>query len=358
MAGDYIFTSTYLADHKAQINCYTLHRMGSRRLKTNLVFFSIIVFCFSFVSQIGHVAAETYNVNASVPYEAPTQAATVTSPSNGSVFQAVQQTITGTCQVKDPPTIVSVWRGDVVLGSTECSAGSFSLPVILRVGQNTLVVRTANVSAIYGPDSGEWIFTVENPAPVEPLPPGVSQPPTTTSHQAATNQGGISGLIVTTEAPYTVMSSAKTASIRVIVSGGQRPYVLQLKWGDGSTESHSLDQAGAYEFTHTYLAHKTYSVSVYVRDVLGSYTEYTYAIVSGQKAPTSSAASQAASGKQSAGPWRLVGVVWYYWLFIIFAIIFFLSSYILGYRRGRNRSNIEAEKRAVAKKQKKKAAKK
>lgn len=332
--------------------------MGSRRLKTNLAFFSIIVFCFSFVSQIGYVAAETYNVNASVPYEAPTQAAIVTSPSNGGVFQTVQQTIIGTCEVKDPPTIVSVWRGDVVLGSAECSTGSFSLPVVLRVGQNVLVVKTANLSAIYGPDSNEFVLTVENPTPVAPLPSGSNQPATTTSHQAAINQGGVSGLTVTTEAPYTVMSSAKTASIRVIVSGGQRPYVLQLKWGDGSTESHSLDQAGTYEFTHTYVAHKTYSVSVYVRDVLGSYTEYTYAIVSGQKAPASTAANRAASDAQSAGPWRLVGMVWYYWLFIIFAIIFFLSSYVLGYRRGRNRSNIEAEKRAVAKKRKKRSAKK
>lgn len=307
----------------------------------------------------GTASADTYNVNASVPYEAPTQAATVISPANGTISSTVQQTITGTCQVKNPPTIVSVWRDGTTLGSTECAAGSFSLAVMLQVGQNNLLVRTANESGIYGPDSGTIFLTVKQPTPVVPLPSGVNQPTTTISHEAATNQGGVSGLIVTTEAPYTVLPETKTATIRVVVSGGQRPYVLQLTWGDGSTESHSLDQAGMYEFTHTYLTHKTYDVRVAVRDVLGAYTEYTYTVASGQKTPTTTVTTKtSSSGVDANGPWRLVGVVWYYWVLIIFLIIFLLSSYILGYRRGKERAEIEAEKRAAAKKHKKRVVKK
>ena len=326
-------------------------------LSKNIIRFSrfAVILLLAWNVLTGTAVADTYNVNASVPYEAPTQAATVNIPANATVSHTVQQTLTGTCQVKNPPTIVSVWRGSTVLGSTECVAGSFRLAVMLQIGQNTLIVRTANASGVYGPDSSGFTLTVEKPAPVEPLPPGTNQPTTATGHEAATNQGGVSGLVVTTEAPYTVLPSTKTATINVVVRGGQRPYVLQLKWGDGSTESHSLNQEGTYEFTHTYLARKTYNVYVYVRDVLGAYTEYVYAVVSGQKAAASPSSEKTPSSDAgSIGSWRVVGIVWYYWLLILIAAVFFLSSYVIGYRRGRERSEIEAEKRVAATKQKKK----
>lgn len=317
---------------------------------------------FLLLASVGTASADTYNVNASVPYEAPTQAATVSSLGDGTTVNDAQQIISGTCQVKNPPTIISVVRGSTVLGSTECVAGVYSVAIMLLIGQNSLVVRTANASGIYGPDSATLVVTFEKPIVAEPLPSGVNQPTSETDRQAATNQGGLSGLMVTTEAPYTVLPDTKIASVHVVVNGGQRPYVLQLKWGDGSTESHSLDQAGTYEFTHTYVTRKTYNVYVYVRDVLGAYTEYMYAVVSGQKVTGSSSTKTTSSGGSTAesniGRWRIVGIVWYYWLLIIIIILFLLSSYIFGYRRGRERSEIEAEKRLAAKKRRKRSTKK
>lgn len=328
--------------------------------KINLGLLRMVIVCslLSLIGGSGVAYADTYNVNAVVPYEAPTKAATITSPSEakGTVVYDAEQTISGTCQLQNPRAIVSIWKAQVVLGSAECTDGTFSIPVVLYLGENNLVVKTANANGLYGPDSTKVMIQLKKPTNANPLPEGVDRPTTIESHQAATNQGGISGLTVTTEAPYTVLSNVKVASIHVVVGGGQRPYVLQLKWGDGSTEAHSIDQAGTYEFTHEYTFSRSYGVNVYLRDVLGAYTEYTYAVVSGEKvaytAPTTTGSS--APTNQSTEPWRLVGVVWYYWLIIIAIIAFLFTSYRFGYRRGKERSEIGAKKYVIKKKKRSK----
>jgi hypothetical protein len=302
--------------------------------------------------------ADTYNVNASVPYEAPSQPAVITTQTEGKVFRDVQQTIAGTCQVQNPASVVSIWRNGIVLGSVGCVSGTFSLPVMLQIGQNTIVVKTANASGLYGPDSPTRTIMVEHPVTAKPLPSGVNQPTTVGDQTAATNQGGISGLSLTTETPYAVLPTTKQATLRVVVGGGQQPYALQLKWGDGSTESHTLDQPGTYEFMHTYLVHKTYSVYVALRDVLGAYTEYTYAVISGTKSPSSTATDTEKATASPPREWRFVGLVWYCWVIILIVGLFLFSTYFLGYRRGRERSQVEAEQRLAAKKRKRKPKKK
>ncbi len=300
------------------------------------------------------VSAETYNVNASVPYDAPTQLAVIDSPDDGATFNDVQQTISGTCQVQNPTTVVSIWRNGSAIGSASCQGGSFSVTVILSIGQNTLIARTANVSNIYGPDSQPKTFTVTTPIPAKSLPPSVNQPASAEDRTAATNQGELSGLSLEVEAPFSLLSDSKVAIIRIVVQGGQQPYVLNVKWGDGSTESHTLADPGTYEYSHTYEVDKTYTVYAYVRDAVGSYTEYMYAVVSGNKV-TSEPTEKSASGgslRSDSGPWSYMGIAWYYWLVIAFIIVFLLSSYWLGYRLGRDRSEAEAKQQAEAGKKK------
>jgi hypothetical protein len=312
-------------------------------------------------AKVNLVSADTYNVNAVVPYEPPTHAAVITSPAEekGSLVYDAQQIIKGTCQLQNPRAVVAIWKGQTILGSTECVDGSFSISVVLHLGENNLVARTANANGIYGPDSEKVKIQLKQPVNVTPLPSGVNQPTTVKNHAGAINQGGVSGLLLTSEAPFDLLPVSKKASIRVVVDGGQRPYILQLKWGDGSTESHSISEAGTYEFTHTYVAHKTYSVYVALKDVLGAYTEYVYAVVSGTKTATAASdATKAATTTVRSDPWRFVGIVWYYWIFIVFVIVFLLSSYVIGYRKGRERSEIEAEQKALTAKRKKRKSKK
>ena len=283
---------------------------------------------------------------------------------NDTVVYDAQQTITGTCQLQNPRAVVTIWRSQTILGSVECVDGTFNIPVILYLGESNLIARTTNANGIYGPDSKKTRIQLKQPSKVTPLPEGVNQPITVEDHTAATNQGGVSGLSLTSEAPFEVLPSSKKASIRVVMGGGQRPYVLQLKWGDGSTESHTIDEPGTYEFNHVYTSHKSYSVYVGVRDVLGAYTEYVYAVVSGTKTPTTSNGGEKTNGsstesttKQSE-PLRFVGIVWYYWIFIIFVALFLLSSYFFGYRRGREQAQVEVERKMLAAKKRKKQSKK
>lgn len=301
------------------------------------------------------VSAETYNVNASVPYEAPTQAAVIDSSDDGSVFTDVQQTLSGSCQIQNPATVVSIWRNGESIGSIGCQSGRFSVMVIFSIGQNTIIARTANASGVYGPDSIPKKFMVNAPIPAKPLPSEVNQPTTAEDRKAAVNQGELSGLSLALDAPFSTLSSSKQATIRIVVRGGQQPYVLQLKWGDGSIESHSLSDPGTYEYSHTYLVHKTYTAYAYVRDVLGAYTEYMFAIISGNKSPTSATNNSAggSSSNEQIGFWHFVASTWYYWLIIAFSIIFLLGSYRLGYRLGKDRSEFEAKKYPMSAKKKK-----
>lgn len=311
--------------------------------------FAVVCSCLLLFS--GTVSADTYNINASVPYAPPSQASTITTPAQGAVFQDVQQLIQGTCQVRNPALIVSIWRDSTVLGSAECVGGTYSVPVVLSIGHNKLVAKTANINGLYGPDSEVRTVLVERPVEATPLKPGVNQP--TNSHDSivATNQGGLVGLSLTTEAPFTIITRQNTATIRVVVSGGQQPYVMQLKWGDGSTEAHTLSKTGNYEFTHTYLIRNNYSVYVYLRDVLGSYTEYVYAVASGLQT-ISQTAQGTEKGKSTA--WRLAGLDWYWWTFVSLLVLFLYVTYLLGYRRGKRGAmkTVSARRRTAKKKRK------
>lgn len=304
--------------------------------------------------------ADTYNVNAVVPYEAPTQMAVISSPSDNTVVYDAQQTISGTCQLQNPHAVVSIWKAQTIMGSSECSDGTFSVIIVLHLGENNLIARTTNANGIYGPDSVKTKIQLKNPIKADPLPVNINKPVSVQDHEEAINQGGIVGLLLTTETPFEVLPTSKQAKVKVVVGGGQQPYVLQLKWGDGSTESHSITEPGTYEFAHTYIVHKTYGVLVAVRDVLGAYTEYMYAVISGVKSPSTTSANggKTSTTTQQSEPWRFVGIVWYCWIFIIFAVVFLLSSYVLGYRKGRERSQIELEQKALAAKKKKRKPKK
>ncbi|MCA9327579.1 hypothetical protein KDA14_03560 [Candidatus Saccharibacteria bacterium] len=295
------------------------------------------------------VGAEQYDVNAFVPYPTPSQPATIDVPAPNTVFQNSLQSISGTCEAASPVNIVSVWRSGQLLGSAACTGGSYSIQVALTAGQNTLVARTAKQNGIYGPDSSAVLVTFETPVVVEPLPPSVNEPTTTTQRTGATNQGALQGLSLRTESPFSVLTSGNLVSIRVVVEGGKNPYVLLLNWGDGSTESRTIAQAGTYEFTHAYQKHRGYTVYIRVKDVLGSFTEYVYAVVSSEKAGNQEATSTGAASSEDHG----LLIRWYVWLFVIALLFFVLTSYWIGWHRAKRRYDKKPLKSSGQTKQKK-----
>lgn len=300
--------------------------------KLRITAVSLLLFGVGIFGLKGAVRADDYNVNAVVPYAQPSQAATIDTPSTGKVTQNAQQIISGACQVMSPELVISIWRNGQVLGSTVCSSGAYSLTIILALGQNTLIARTANGNGVYGPDSTAVNVILSQPVVIQLLPPEVNQPSGPLQQIAVTNAGSRAGLSLTTLDPFGVLTSDKmTTTIRVVVGGGDTPYVLQLNWGDGTTESRSIDQPGSYEFTHTYRVQRDYTVLVRVRDVKGAYSEYAYAVISNKPAVKSPQAGSKPAGHVNSGydrwtVWRYVGV-------FVALVSIIIITYLLGYRR-------------------------
>lgn len=310
--------------------------MRNKNIATALIF----VACLLGSLPISKAQAETYSVNAIVPYATPTQPATIQAPVTGSTVSAALQQVSGTCDVIAPVSVVSIWRDGTLLGSATCSAGVYSLSVMLVVGQNSLVARTANANGVFGPDSLLSIVTYTPlPTIVTPLPTGQNQPANPSQQVTATNAGAQAGLSLTTQDPFSLITTDNTtATIRVVVGGGDNPYVLSLNWGDGSTETHAIDRAGTYEFTHSYRTQRGYTVFVRVRDVKGVYTEYVYAVVSNQ----SGATQRSTAGGKAGVPMKATdkGSKWVYGYYVgllLFILFLAVSTYRLGYRRAKRR---------------------
>jgi hypothetical protein len=218
------------------------------------------------------VSAETYTVTASVPFDVPTIAATVTSPISDYTTDTNTVIVQGSCEVLVPVSIVSVWNGAVLVGSTTCIAsGNYSLSISLNSGINTLVVRTSNISSVYGPDSSVFNITYNKP---QESP--ISQP-NNNSVPIAQEQ---SELKLTSSTTFGVLNRENEATISINIEGGFKPYKIEINWGDGSTLSQTIDEPGVYSFTHKYDKSGNYPVVANVYDALGNRKTFGWAIVS------------------------------------------------------------------------------
>jgi hypothetical protein len=200
--------------------------------------------------------AENLSVSAGVAYDIPYVAATFVSPSAN--FQTNSNTIrlTGTCQVVQPFSVVTIWRSSGQIGSVICSGGSFSIDIGLILGVNQLTARTSNASDVFGPDS---IVLV---ARYEPAAKTVDPTPNPFQNISLNN----SGLTVTSSKPY-VQTSSDSLELNATLSidGGDSPYKVHIRWGDGSTKESS--QTGkSILLNHTYPGPGSYQIEVTVSD--------------------------------------------------------------------------------------------
>ncbi len=228
------------------------------------------------------VLASSYNVSASVPFDIPSQPATIASNLQNTISTSAAVTVSGTCQRLIPVTIVTIWRDRAVLGSVACQlGGTYSLQIMLTGGVNNLVAKTANISNVYGPSSTAVSITY-NPPKADSPPPII---PSLSPVQIAANKAEVSDLQIHTAEPFSVLPITNVVTISVTVSGGTTPYEITLNWGDGATDSKTENSAGTFDFKHTYDKPGSYAVKAKVRDVLGAETEYEFAVVSVSATP-------------------------------------------------------------------------
>jgi len=254
---------------------------------------AVLSVCGVFALAGGRVLATSYDVSASVDFPPPAQAAVFTNSPTGQTVNNAQTILTGTCEALTPNGAVSIWRNGVSIGSAPCN-GTFSITVVLVPGVNTLIARSASVSALYGPDSQPITVTLVLPTP-PPAPPAPTSPATEPAPPTSVtiNAGAASNLLARPVQTFGVMNNDNEVALDIVVEGGRNPYTIYLNWGDGSVETKVVNQLGNYRFTHLYAKPGTYTVRGIVRDVLGAETVFSHAVVSEKAVPPAGTGTEA-----------------------------------------------------------------
>lgn len=210
--------------------------------------------------------AASYDVTASVAYPAPTQASVFDPSLNNSTSAVELLEVFGTCQYIAPASIVVIYRGSTKLGSVNCEPnGTFRMNVTLEPGENSLIARISNVSGNYGPDS---------------TPIAVTYAPQSSGQGQSTVESPASDLTITTPEAFTILDDENVGTIQVTVGGGRGPYTIAINWGDGTTESMVVPDAGTFSFRHTFESKGVFKVVATVTDVLGVSKVYQFIVTS------------------------------------------------------------------------------
>jgi hypothetical protein len=243
-------------------------------------------------------AANSYGLEATKPHAAPTQAPTISTPGNGASFTTSPITVSGLC-VTD--LLVEVYDNDALVGSVNCTNGSFSMQVTLFTGQNDLKATQFDDLDQASPDSNVVSVTYNN-----------------------ANFSAFGALItLTSNYGRRAADPGSTLTWPLLVSGGNGPYAFSIDWGDGTpAELKSQALAGEVDISHVYSQSGIYHVTVKVTDVNGvSAFIQLVAVANGQ--PSSSGST---SGSSKGGT-TITKVMW--WPAVV-CLVLLLPAYWLG----------------------------
>jgi len=207
--------------------------------------------------------ADSYLVSAVVPAPLPDDPAVITSPRDGSVVNQPNIIVKGNCPVIDPPIIVVLYDGSVIVGSQYCGGdGSFSIPISLTVGSHSIVPHITNFTGQSGPTGNPVLITFD--------PPAITTSTTTVMVSPGGGQKQTSPpLEILTDSPYVLYGPKKDAVWSGTVRGGTPPYGITLDWGDGAIENHHNISSGPISLRHHYSRAKLYELHIELRDTQG-----------------------------------------------------------------------------------------
>ncbi len=248
--------------------------------------------------------SSSIGLTGSVPGKAPTEGATIRTPSNGQRFSTSPVTVSGTCPLK---TLVELFKNDIFAGSTICTdAGIYSLDVDLLIGQNLLIARVYDALNQSGPDSNA--VTVFYDA----LPPQAGA--------STTLDFGGAQLVLNTDAVFRGVFPEQALNVPIDILGGTPPYAVNIQWGDSTNKVVPRSDNIGFSSSHSYSKPGTYQIGLQASDALGRVGFLTVAaIVNGQPAvtPTVTAATTATTSRLLA-LWPLytssVAVVASFWM--------------------------------------------
>jgi hypothetical protein len=216
--------------------------------------------------------SNSYGLVATKKQPAPTDAATITTPGNGGSFSTSPITVSGLCKTG---LLVQVYDNNVLVGSINCTNGSFSIQVTLFSGQNDLTATLFDDLDQAGPNSNKVSVNFNNAS--------------TTAF----------GQLITLTSTYgrRAADPGSTLTWPLQLTGGTTPYAFSIDWGDGTpADLKSEPLGGNITISHVYKQAGIYHVTIKVTDVNGvSAFLQVVAIANGK--PTASAGSTNGGGK-------------------------------------------------------------
>jgi hypothetical protein len=203
--------------------------------------------------------ADDIHVSAKVSAPLPSGPATIITPTDGQHFTSVPITVTGTCPSDGSGAYIKLYRNDVFSGSAICTAGNqFSLQTDLFPEANKLKAVIFNSTDDAGPDSNTPVVFYDVPATV-PQP----------FQATPANPKGIPFLI-NGEFKVTGYSVGQSGKWKLIITGGNPPYAINIEWGDGQSTLISRKTSGPFIIDHTYKKVGNQDNSSYVIKIKGT----------------------------------------------------------------------------------------
>ena len=250
-------------------------------------------------------SASSYGFEATKPQPPPTTTATISTPNNGASYSTSPITVTGLCTTG---LLVQVYDNGVLVGSINCTTGSFSVQVTLFTGQNDINSFQYDDLSQAGPDSNHITVNYNN-----------------ASFSAF-------GSLITLTSNYGRREAdpGNTLTWPLLLSGGNGPYAFSIDWGDGSSpELKSQPQTGEVDISHVYNQSGIYHVVVKASDVNGvtAYLQLV-AVANGKPSGTGTGSGSSTSGNSSTTAAN-TKVVWWP---AVASLVLFVPTYWLGRR--------------------------
>jgi hypothetical protein len=180
----------------------------------------------------------------------PSNAPTITLPSNNQSFEQIPITVTGLCT---DDLLVRIFKNNVFGGSAICENGSYSIQTDLFGGQNQLTARVYDDLDQASPVSNTVTVTYLIDVPVVPgSPDEVGQ-----------------RIALTTTFARKGADPGEELIWPITLSGGRNPYALSVDWGDGKSDLLSQESAGTFDLKHIYDNPGVYKVIMKATDADG-----------------------------------------------------------------------------------------
>lgn len=252
---------------RLQHHRHTAKRLPHHHTSYRSLFLLLILCGFLMVMFQRAGEAATYDVTATVPAPIPGSPAVITLPKNGTQFTAPQIEVSGICPIIQPAVIISLWRGNEILGSTICSpTGKFSVLLTLKSGVNIIIPKITTITFGQGQDG---------------LPVSIEfHPPQVPSTGASTEVPPITALALRSTKTFITYTPDEAVQLDIEISQGVPPYSMAINWGDGTIDSWAFSEPGVQRFEHTYRTNLPLTITIHAQDSLNQTAQFNIAAVS------------------------------------------------------------------------------